>query len=97
VAEVEPFYRVAVEQTHSDADLYEVWAESLQARGQVDAAAEALQRAKDLNAGLADGKTRESCRWRREKRVVEHACENSRSAHRPMIAVVQHPIGNHNK
>lgn len=48
VAEAEPFFRVAVEQKSNDADLYEVWAESLKARGQVDAAAEAQQRAKDL-------------------------------------------------
>jgi CubicO group peptidase (beta-lactamase class C family) len=48
VAEAEPFYRVAVEQKPNDADLYEVWAESLKASGQVDAAAEAQQRAKDL-------------------------------------------------
>ena len=48
VAEAEPFYRVAVEQKPNDADLYEVWAESLKASGQVDAAAKAQQRAKDL-------------------------------------------------
>ena len=38
VAEAEPFYRVAVELNDGDADLYEVWAESLQASGEVDAA-----------------------------------------------------------
>ena len=57
VAEAEPFFRVAVEQNPSDADLYEVWAESLQAGGDVDAAAEAQQRAKDLKASGTDGKT----------------------------------------
>lgn len=55
VAEAEPFYRVAVEQNPNDADLYEVWAESLEASGQVDAAAVALQRAKDLKASRTEG------------------------------------------
>ncbi|MFM6130806.1 MAG: serine hydrolase [Sphaerospermopsis kisseleviana] len=51
VAEAEPFFHVAVEQTPNDADLYGVWAESLKASGQADAAAKALQRAKNLRAG----------------------------------------------
>ncbi len=53
VAEAEPFYRVAVEQNPNDADLHEVWAESLKASGQTDAAAKALQQAKTLKANLA--------------------------------------------
>ncbi|MBK9709698.1 MAG: beta-lactamase family protein [Acidobacteria bacterium] len=56
VAEAEPFFRVAVEQNSGDADLYEVWAESLQASGQVEAASKARQRAKDLKAIGTDGK-----------------------------------------
>jgi hypothetical protein len=57
VAAAEPFFRVAVEQKPNDAELYEVWAESLQARGAVAAAAEAQQRAKDLKARGTNGKT----------------------------------------
>jgi CubicO group peptidase (beta-lactamase class C family) len=57
VAEAEPFYRVAVEQNPNDADLYEVWAESLTASGQTDAAAKALRRAKELRASRKDGHT----------------------------------------
>ncbi len=59
VAEAEPFYRIAVEQNPNDADLYEVWAESLKASGQVDAAAKALKRAETLKASRAEGKTPE--------------------------------------
>jgi tetratricopeptide (TPR) repeat protein len=57
VAEAEPFYRVAVEQNPRDADLYEVWAESLKASGQTDAASKALQQAETLKANKAKENT----------------------------------------